>query len=302
MQEVKDKPSVGVIIGRFQVPELTKSHMALIDHVRRECSRTIIILGISPLRSTPNNPLDYEQRVQMIDVMYTNYPVTIAHVADCQDDVEWSHRIDQVIHDLIGCDATVALFGGRDSFIKHYTGIYKTIEMRSDDQGESGTDIREDARKESLDNNYFRRGVIWGVNNQYNRVNPTVDVAILTPGGKILLGRKPGEDKWRFIGGFASGPTSYERDAKREVMEETGLEVGDLTYVGSYPVDDWRVRSEKKCSIMTTLFTATYVFGHAACPADDIEELEWFTFDKCTLNSLIPAHRDMFLDLLLKEK
>ena len=300
MQEVKGKPTVGVIIGRFQVPELTKSHMALIDHVRRECSRTIIILGISPLRSTPQNPLDYEQRVQMINVKYTNYPVTIAHVADCQDDDEWSHRIDGVIHDLIGCDATVALFGSRDSFIKHYTGIHKTVEMRSDDQGENGSDIREEVRKQSLDNDFFRRGVIWGVSNQYDRVNPTVDVAIIKE-QRILLGRKPGEDKWRFIGGFASGNTPYEQDARREVMEETGLEIGDITYVGSYPVDDWRVRSEKKCSIMTVLFTAKYVFGPADAK-DDIEEVQWFLFEKCTLNSLIPAHREMFLDLLLKEK
>jgi bifunctional NMN adenylyltransferase/nudix hydrolase len=302
MEEVKAKYTVGVIIGRFQVPDLTKSHQALIEHVGQECNRTIILLGISPLKSTVNNPLDYEQRVQMIKKEFgDSRPVTISHIADCYSDTEWSSRIDLVIRDLVGCDFhEVALYGGRDSFIKHYTGQFKTIEMRSDDQGDSGTDIREEARKESIDNEFFRRGVIWGVNNQYKRVNPTVDVAIIKD-NKILLGRKSGEDKWRFIGGFASGKTSYELDAKREVQEETGMEVADLTYVGSYPVDDWRVRSEKKVSIMTVLFKAIYVFGMVE-PADDIEEAEWFLFEGCTLPSIIPAHREMFLDLLLKEK
>ncbi len=49
-------------------------------------------------------------------------------------------------------------------------------------------------------------------------------------------------------------------DAKREVQEEAGVEVGNITYLGSTLINDWRYRGEID-KIKTALFVAKYVFG-----------------------------------------
>ena len=49
-------------------------------------------------------------------------------------------------------------------------------------------------------------------------------------------------------------------DAVREVMEETGADIGQPRYVWSGIVDDWRYRDESD-KILTTLFEAPYIFG-----------------------------------------
>ena len=139
--EVKAEYDIGVVIGRFQVPKLTENHKGLIDYVAKQSKQVIVLLGISPLKTTANNPLDYGARVRMIEEDYPDICTT--HVIDCQDDEVWSGRIDQTLHGLVSPGMSVALYGGRDSFIKHYSGEYKTIELWHEGGGPSGTEIRE---------------------------------------------------------------------------------------------------------------------------------------------------------------
>ena len=68
---------------------------------------------------------------------------------------------------------------------------------------------------------------------------------------------------------------SFEQAAKREAREETGdLELGDVEYVGTTEIDDWRYRAEPD-TIMTTLFTAKKIYGNAKA-GDDLDEVKWF--------------------------
>jgi bifunctional NMN adenylyltransferase/nudix hydrolase len=105
-------------------------------------------------------------------------------------------------------------------------------------------------------------------------------VAILNDDNtKVLLGRKPTEEKYRFIGGFVD-PTdsSLEAAVIREGREEAGpLELVNISYVCSRLIDDWRYRGEKD-SIMTSFFAANVAFGHEE-PGDDICEVRWFDID-----------------------
>jgi len=57
---------VGIIIGRFQVHQLTQAHKELIQFVIDRHTKVVIFLGLSPLLVTRNNPLDFESRKQMI--------------------------------------------------------------------------------------------------------------------------------------------------------------------------------------------------------------------------------------------
>jgi 8-oxo-dGTP pyrophosphatase MutT (NUDIX family) len=138
----------------------------------------------------------------------------------------------------------------------------------------------------------------------------TVDIAIINHDNlpfnvnyEILLGRKPNQTKFQFIGGF-SDPTSpsLEVDAKREVAEETGLEVDDIFYIGSTLIDDERYRSSVD-KIKTAFFVATKVFNKAVA-GDDIQEVRWFPiyndreFSKSLDKNLIVDKHHVLVDLL----
>jgi bifunctional NMN adenylyltransferase/nudix hydrolase len=291
---------VGVIVGRFQLPELHEAHQNLIRHVCDNHEKVIVVLGLSPLVGTQVNPLDYEARKQMILDVFPE--VTTLFVKDVNNDELWSKRLDERLNDLLTPSQTAVLYGGRDSFISHYTGRFPTRELHQD-VWVSGTEIRKSIAKASTHGNAeFRRGAIWAAFNRFPTAFPTVDVAIFNENWtKLLLGRKPYEKEFRFIGGFADPESeTYEQDARREVMEETGIEITDPKYIGSAKIDDWRYRGEID-KIKTLLFVAKYLHGTPR-PDDDIAEVKWFSMSELVKHPelLVPNHRNL-LSLVAKE-
>src|SRR5690242_6721581 len=115
MQLKEDKYDVGVIVGRFQVPELHPSHKNLIRYVVEKHPKVIIFLGNPATLGTRNNPLDFEMRKQMI---LTDFPEAIVLIAnDCVNDEVWSKNLDSAISSVTTPNQKVVLYGGRDSFI-----------------------------------------------------------------------------------------------------------------------------------------------------------------------------------------
>jgi bifunctional NMN adenylyltransferase/nudix hydrolase len=295
MQTAEPQFDVGVIVGRFQVHALHDGHRDLIQHVCEKHDKVIIVLGLSPLVVTSNNPLDFQSREQMIHEFFPD--VIVAYIKDQPDDALWSKSLDGVIKDLITPAQSVVLYGSRDSFIRHYSGKHQTRELVPEDASfYSGTAIRKMiARSSTRRTADFRAGVAWAASSRFPTAFQTVDVAILDHDNeRLLLGRKPNERLYRFVGGFSDPRSdSLEHDARREVMEETGVSVEDIRYVGSTVVDDWRYRSEVDC-IKTALFTAYYVHGPARA-GDDIEEVKWFPFGWSFVNpdldkQIVPEH------------
>lgn len=290
---------VGVVVGRFQVDELHEAHKQLIDHVCEQHDKVVIVLGVSPLWSTRVNPLDFEARKQMILAVYPH--VTVVYVQDSHSDEVWSARLDRIVRDLTTPAQSVVIYGGRDSFIDHYFGKYDTRELEQDTWvSMSGTDVRRRiSTARTRDSSDFRAGVVWSAYSRFPACYTTVDVAImnLQREPQILLGRKEHEDLFRLIGGFVEPSSeSFEQDARREVMEETGIEVGNLRYVGSFKIDDWRYRREVD-KIKTLLFTAEYVFG-APNPGDDIVEVRWFKMAGLRPDHVMPPHRPLIEKIL----
>jgi 8-oxo-dGTP diphosphatase len=115
----------------------------------------------------------------------------------------------------------------------------------------------------------------------YPRPSVTVDVVVVTRERRprvLLIRRKhdPFAGKWAIPGGFIEMAETLEESARRELREETGLEVGELAQLGAYgdPNRDPRDR----------IISVAYLARIDAPPdgleaADDAKELAWHRLD-----------------------
>ena len=292
-EKVTKATDVAVIVGRFQVNELHEAHIDLITSVLNKHDRVLVFLGNSTIRNTLNNPLDYRARRTMIADKFPT--VEIHYINDNPSDTTWTKNLDKLIGEQLLPMQTVTLYGSRDSFLKCYSGKHNTCELEAT-TFISGTEVRR-----RVCNNYpptadYRAGMIAATAYRFPTAFQTVDIAVVNDKGELLLARKPEEKKWRFIGGFSDpASVSLEEDAKREVQEEAGVEVGNITYLGSTLINDWRYRGEID-KIKTALFVAKYVFGKPE-GADDVAEVKWVSINNLTKNDIVETHHvliDMF--------
>lgn len=293
MEETKEKYQIGVIIGRFQTHELHNGHTEFINEVIKRNNKVLVFLGVSPTLGTKKNPLDFSTRKKMLEEYYGDKITAILPIHDKKSDLLWSKEVDNRIREVFPI-GSVVLYGSKDSFIPHYNGNFATCQLEPSSPFISATQTRQQVSEQIIKSKEFRAGVIYGIYNTYPTVFSTVDVAIYNENkSKILLGRKPYENKYRFIGGFVDvKDTSFEMAAKREVVEETGLEIDDLKYIKSMRVDDWRYRKEPDRSIITHFYTAKKIFG-AERPNDDIEALQWFNIHDINENNIVKEHLEL---------
>lgn len=303
--------NVGVVIGRFQVENLHNGHRYLINSALQNHKRVIVFVGVAPIGLTRHDPLDYPTRERMIR---QEFPDTIIlPLYDCQSDHVWSNAVDGLIKTVVPNVSSAILYGGRGSFMEHYEGIYKAIEIESEIAYQSGTEQRKEIGKLIRGNSDFRAGIIYATQNYFPYMKMAVDVALIKrekdtsgyveddKGIKILLGKKPGETKWRFPGGFVD-PTdkSLQEAACRELREETFVyvETKNLKYVGSYPIDDWRFRKSDEVKVMTTLFMVDHLWD-APKAGDDLEEISWRSLQ--SVHSDINPNHVVLLEAIKKE-
>jgi bifunctional NMN adenylyltransferase/nudix hydrolase len=266
-------PDVGVIVGRFQVPDLHEGHRSVISQVVAWHRKVIICIGVSHALGSGKNPLDYITREKMIRHYFPQPEITIVPMIDLPTDEQWSEQIDRTVSALCPVN-TIVLYGGRDSFLPHYKGKFKTKAL-SMNISVSGTEVRDAVGKRVLDTADFRAGVIYATQNQYPKVFPTVDIAVTTDTDILLVRKKVDGGKWRVPGGFVHpNDSTLEEAAARELTEECGrFEHGPMEYVSSLLVNDWRYRWEKD-KIITTLFHCKHQFDRPVA-GDDVDEAAW---------------------------
>lgn len=108
---------------------------------------------------------------------------------------------------------------------------------------------------------------------------PVVGVGVaLVEDGKILLvkrGRDPGRGLWAVPGGKVRHGEPMRDAARREVREETGLdvEVGEPVWVGEYIEGDHHI---------VLIDFAGRLLGGALAAADDADEVRWVTLEEAS--------------------
>lgn len=289
--------TVGVIIGRFQVDEIHSGHLQLIKWVHDRHERMLILLGCKHAPADQANPLSFPVRELMLRPYAPN--AVILPVFDHPSDTAWSAQVDSLVSGVFP-NAGAVLYGGRESFIPHYTGRFATRQLDFGNDVDSGTSLRRGIGVTVRNTPDFRAGVIHALHNLTHRIYLAVDIAVVKH-DEVLLGRKSGEPAWRFPGGHVDlKDASLEAAARRELSEETGLSVeGALTYVGSFSIDDWRSRGAKDCKHLTALFVAPYSFGTPRA-ADDLADLQWTSLDRLARQSdlVMPVHQPLVSALL----
>lgn len=131
---------IGIIIGRFQTPFLTESHLDLFTKVNELSDKVHFILGcnkalsgnVHESTSKINNPFSYEYRQELISYHLQNYEnkITFDFIDDCNSDIEWTLNLDRKIKSLSKSfkykKVEVVIYGSRESFFNKYVGKYPT--------------------------------------------------------------------------------------------------------------------------------------------------------------------------------
>ena len=107
----------------------------------------------------------------------------------------------------------------------------------------------------------------------FPRTDPAV-IMLVSDGDRALLGRQPVWPAGRYstLAGFVDPGESLEEAVIREVMEEAGVEVTDVTYFGNQP---WPFPS----SLMVGFF-ARAVTTEVHVDDDELEAARWFSRDQ----------------------
>jgi bifunctional NMN adenylyltransferase/nudix hydrolase len=268
----KTNVTVGVIVGRFQEPELHPGHRYLIDYALKRHENVLIVLGVS-YTSTDRNPLSFAMRKGMIESAYPGSGLAvIASESLPSSHKERSRIIDERIrHVFPGREAIV--YGSRDSFLGTYHGAFLKKKVPTVFHG-SATDVRKKVRVvNSLD---FRRGVIYEVNHRKPISYPAVDVAIVNDYQVLLVSKADEEGKLRFPGVFFDPQLdeSYERAAARCAHKEiSGIATGYQRIIGSRKIEDWRY-SRTRDGIVTLLVFMRFLQGKPR-PGRGVDGVSW---------------------------
>lgn len=130
-----------------------------------------------------------------------------------------------------------------------------------------------------------------------NEEIPAVSVAVRR-GETVLLvkrGREPSRGYYAFPGGRVEAGESLEVAARRELLEETGLNVLDLA-----PVRDYLVEGKRDGHLLhyrLHVFAAHHVEGEAVA-GDDAEEAGWFDIEAMRAMLLSDFVLDVAIEVL----
>ena len=113
----------------------------------------------------------------------------------------------------------------------------------------------------------------------YPRPAVTVDAILVSPQNSVLLierGREPFKGKWALPGGFIDIDEELETACRREVEEETGLQVGELKQFKAFG----SVNRDPRHRTISVLFYAFTDDELVACAGDDATKAQWFPLDQ----------------------
>ena len=137
----------------------------------------------------------------------------------------------------------------------------------------------------------YARIAWWGlVSPRFEREGQTVHQAVVIgPDGRVLLTLRDDLQGWELPGGAPRPGESAEQALRREVREETGLDVDPVAHVGDYRRSGFRphVANVHRCRVL----------GGALRPSPETPRVAWF--DPTALpGTLFPWYRGPLADAL----
>ncbi len=129
----------------------------------------------------------------------------------------------------------------------------------------------------------------------YPRLSPSI-IVLVRRCDEALLARNASwpHGMYSTIAGFVEPGESIEQTVHREVLEEVGLRVTNLRYMGSQP---WPFPN----SLMLG-FHADYESGEISCNDEEIAEADWFRYDNLPNRPGGTAISGWLIDSFVKEK
>jgi ADP-ribose pyrophosphatase YjhB (NUDIX family) len=112
----------------------------------------------------------------------------------------------------------------------------------------------------------------------YANPAPTASALIIDDSGRVLLSRRagdPGKGMWDIPGGFIEEGEAPLETLRREMEEETSLEIEPTEFLGGF-ADRY---GDSGIYTLNLYWTARIVSGEPS-PADDVVDLRWFSPDE----------------------
>ncbi|HAH25276.1 MAG TPA: NUDIX hydrolase [Prolixibacteraceae bacterium] len=113
---------------------------------------------------------------------------------------------------------------------------------------------------------------------KYPRPAVTVDAILISKKNSVLLiqrGGEPFKDKWALPGGFIELDESLEDACHRELEEETGIRVGEITQFKAYGSVDRDPRGRT----ISVIFYSFQEEESVPAAGDDAADAQWFALD-----------------------
>ena len=302
------KKTLGVIVGRFQTPDITPGHEFLFEEVYKRHDNIVVFIGCKPPNYQPDekNPLDFFSRKAMIQGSKPN--VSVLSITDNREDIEWSLELDKRIDEVRGT-FDVILYGSRDSFISHYKGRFETYELESNIIY-SATSVREKIIQSAKESEDFRAGVIYGLSNKLVcGLHHSYGLIVQKDkkGYKVLLGKKRGEKEYTLFGGIYNPETdkSYSDTVKRNIREQLGknFEIGSTKFLFDSQLNHWAYSSSNE-KIHGNFFICEVAWGYPT-PNSEFELVEWVPIESFEAKKLVfefELFKDSFENALSDKK
>lgn len=305
--------SICVVYAPFQIADVGGFHASLIEKAFAEHDQVMIALPVRRVSPSKKSPLSFEERRILIQEYLDR---SVKRKCEIVAVIEAKYRSDMVrsLETAIKLPLESVVVLSDPEMIKFLPEKMPRSFIPRNFLVEE-EELRESVSR-AYPNSDYRLGVIRGLNSLFPISWATVDVAIrrvdrgmvdgrqTPPKVLYLVGRKPGEVGWRFIGGFKNrSDANFEAAVLREGGEEAlkpGVDPKKVfsapKYICSRNVNDWRYAGEVD-GITTAFYIVNFVGTLDQIKAgDDIAETAWRE-----LSELDPSHMEGEHSFLLGE-